>query len=231
MVAGTDKSETVFVSDTAQHQSQPPAWVSPQALGMQLLQAGSSWSLTFITTSVGVFTGAGVTGRLQCRDKSLNESEPLTGEHYLVFPGRIIRRKSLEESRVSEFAADFPVLTNVWHSLGSTPTFVDMRSTAHSPALLRGVSPLQWQKSFVAFQLNNFFFLREFCLKQFVFQEMKPNNRRDQDVCIRTTLILSDFVRSRLVYFNVVTLYLSLVWAFMERLSCWFAVLAAMLNC
>lgn len=48
---------------------------------------------------------------------------------------------------------------------------------------------------------------------------MKPNNRRDQDVCIRTTLILSDFVRSRLVYFNVVTLYLSLVWAFMERLS------------
>lgn len=109
MVAGTDKSETVFVSGTAQHQSQPPAWVSLQALGMQLLQPGSSWSLSFITTSVGVFTGAGVTGRLQCRDKSLNESEPLTGEHYLFFPGRTIRRKSLEESRVSEFAADFPV--------------------------------------------------------------------------------------------------------------------------
>lgn len=96
----------------------------------------------------------------------------------------------------------FLSLTNVWHSLGSTPTFVDMRSTAHPPALLCGVSPLEWQKSFVAFQLNNFFFLREFCLKQFVLQEMKPNNRRDQDVCIRTTLILSDFVRSRLVYFN-----------------------------
>lgn len=151
-MAGTDKSEMVFMSVAAQNQSQPCPECPPRLLGCRSL------ILLFWHHPGGCVHWAGVTGRLQCRDKSLNESEPLTAEHYLLFPGISIRRKYLEGSGVSEFAADFPV----FYQPGSQPwfntTLVDVRSTAHLPALLSGVLLF----SFVEFKVRICFSLESF---------------------------------------------------------------------
>lgn len=116
-----------FCVVTAQNQRQPLAWVSPRALGMQLLQPGSSWSLSrlFYHHPAGCVHSS-------CSYRSIAEQskEPewkwATDCRALSLLG--IRRKYLEESRVSGFNADFAVS----HQGGSQPwiNIHFLRSTA-----------------------------------------------------------------------------------------------------
>lgn len=138
-----------------------------------------------------MFTRAGVTGRLQCRDKILNESEPLTGKRYLSFPGIAIRREYLEErGDVSVCGRLFLFLTDVCHGLISASAFVDVKSTAHPAGPPCSLSPPDWQNRFVEFEVSTFFvvvfflFFPHSCpivtlksfikLREFGLEEMQP---------------------------------------------------------
>jgi len=59
---------------------------------------------------------------------------------------------------VSIFAANFSYFLPISPSFISAPTFVDIQSTAHLAVLRCSVSPVDWQNSFVEFEVSTFFF-------------------------------------------------------------------------
>lgn len=165
---------TGVLTAIARNQSRLMAWLLTQPLERALQPALNPDCGSCVVTGtqvgyfnikvLGVFTRAGVTGRLQCRDKILNESEPLTGKRYLSFPGIAIRRKYLEErGDVSVCCRLFLFLTDVCHGLISASAFVDVKSTAHPTGRPCSLSPPDWQNRFVEFEVSTFFVVVFFC--------------------------------------------------------------------